>query len=58
MVVQHEDRSGARERASQGLADRPIDSESLVKLKMLLQGPSISVERREDNRSAAVGFIE
>ena len=54
MVVQNEDRSGVRERTTQGLVDRPIDSESLVKLKMLLQGPPISLERRDDNRRRAV----
>ena len=50
MVVKNESISDMRERPTKDLNDKPVDSESLIKLKMLLQGPTASSERREERR--------
>ena len=46
MVIQNETRSDSKERPKQN----PIDSESLIKLKMLLQGPPHGSDRHIDDR--------
>ena len=50
MVVRNENISDIREIPTKDLKDRQVDSESLVKLKMLLQGPTASSGRREERR--------
>ena len=50
MVVRNENISDIRELPTKDLKDRQVDSESLVKLKMLLQGPTASSGRREERR--------
>ena len=50
MVVKNESTSDIRERSTKDFNDEPVDSESLLKLKMLLQGPTASSERREERR--------
>ena len=50
MVVRNENISDIRELPTKDLKDRQVDSESLVKLKMLLQGSTASSGRREERR--------
>ena len=50
MVVKSENISDIRERPTKDLKDMPVDSESLIKLKMLLQGATASSGRHEERR--------